>query len=84
MGNMANIDKLRLKVMGACDDDELSLFDDLVQASRCALYDLEGLEDVLAALASHSYSQEYDLAMLRSTIADLNDIFNNMENESGY
>lgn len=78
---MTNIDTLRLKVMSACDDDDLSLFDDLVQAARCALYDLE---DVLAAKASSSYFQGYDWTVLKSTITDLNDIFNDAENENGY
>ncbi len=72
---MTNLDNLRLKVMSACGDEDLSLFDDLVQAARCALYDLE---DVLASKASPSYFQ------LKSTITDLNDIFNDAENENGY
>lgn len=78
---MNKIDGLRLKVMSACNDYDLSLFDDLVQAARCALYDLE---DVLAAKASSSYFQGYDWTVLKSTITDLNDIFNDAENENGY
>lgn len=68
---MNKIELLRLNMLKYHNDDDVMLFDELVQAARCALADLEG--SLQAREQMDIYAHDWDSH--QQSIDELNDVF---------
>jgi len=75
---MNRLEKLRLNMMRYHTDDEVELVDELIQAAKCALADLQGSLYAYERMSIY----DHDWAAHRQSIDELNDVLG-IESENG-
>ena len=75
---MHKLEKLRLNMMRYHTDDEVELVDELIQAAKCALADLQGSLYAYEQMNTH----DHDWDAHRQSIDELNDALG-IESENG-